>query len=294
MSNLYFNRKIGVSILRFLLGFLIFKDFIIYYINREYLFNKNGIISYNTYLDIAKYFKLNWLYIDFTKDYNIVLFCMLGIVFSFLFMIGIAQRLSAIILFFSLFILKARNLYILDGADNVISVILPFFLFIDTYSISNKYELAKEKLSPKILSISNMFSTYFSIAIMVQVCIIYFFAGLHKLQGEVWREGTALYYILNSQDFSPTRFNSYFTKSIILVKISTWFTIIFQLMFPFFLFFRKTKVIIIFIGMLLHFGIFFMMKIDNFSLIMISCYTVFFTDNEYRILFNKLNMKYAV
>ncbi len=34
------------------------------------------------------------------------------------------------------------------------------------------------------------------LAIVTQLCIVYMTAGLMKVQGEMWRDGTALYYIL--------------------------------------------------------------------------------------------------
>ncbi|WP_326982145.1 HTTM domain-containing protein [Chryseobacterium sp. MYb264] len=293
MNNLIYNRKIGASILRFLMGFLIFKDFVIYFANRKYLFGNQGIVSYQTYKDIINFYKLNWLYVDFTEVNNVNIFCFLGISFGFLFMLGILQRFSVVLLSALLFLFKIRNIYILDGADNVISVILPFYLFIETQSLSSKYEFLKHKIYKRTSTISNILSVYFSYGIMIQICIVYFFSGLHKLEGKMWRDGTALYYILNSDDFSPTKFNSFFTSSIILVKLSTWFTIIFQLLFSIFILIKKTRCITIFIGILLHTGIFFLMKIDNFSFIMISCYALFFTDNQYASVYNKLKIKYA-
>jgi len=118
-----------------------------------------------------------------------------------------------------------------------------------------------------------------------------FFSGLHKLQGEVWKDGTALYYILNSEDFSPTIFNSFFTNYIWLVKLCSCGTIVFQLTFPVFIFIKQTKIWIILIGILLHIGIFLMMKIDNFSFLMISCYAIFFSDEQYNNILTKLKIK---
>jgi len=241
-NNVFTYNKIGASILRFLIGFLIFKDFLIYLVNKNFLFDNKGIVSYNTYLDIIQYYRLEWLYIDFTNKTNVIIFCLLGVLFSFLFMIGIFQKISTLVLFFLLFVFKIRDLYLLDGADNVILVLLPFFLFINTYSFSQKYNLLKNKyFINRNETIINLFSKYFLMAIVVQLCIVYFFSGLHKLQGEVWRDGTALYYILNSDDFSPTAFNSFFTSFLWLVKLCSWTTIVFQLTFPIFVFIEKTK-----------------------------------------------------
>ncbi|GAQ50155.1 hypothetical protein FPK15_contig00115-0003 [Flavobacterium psychrophilum] len=36
------------------------------------------------------------------------------------------------------------------------------------------------------------------------------------------------------------------------------------------------------IGVLFHLGIFFLMRIDNFSLVMLACYAIFLSDNEYK------------
>lgn len=275
--------KIGASILRFLIGFFILKDFFVFFVNRNFLFDKNGIVSYETYLDIINYYNFNLLNIDFTNKNKVIIFLSIGILFSVFFMIGILQRISVIILYLLLFIFKIRNIYLLDGADNVISVILPFFLFINTYSLISKYEIIKNKILCKfrLYKINNLLSYYFSLAIMVQICIIYFFAGLHKLQGDVWRNGTALYYVLNSNDFSPTIFNQYITKSLFIVKLLTWFTIFFQLTFPFFVWFKKSQKLYILLGVILHIGIFFMMKIDNFSFILISCYSIFLSNSIY-------------
>jgi len=291
-KNILTYNKIGASVLRFLIGFLLFKDFLIYFINRSFLFDNKGIVSYNTYLDIVNYYKLGWLYIDFLNQINVNIFCCLGVLFSFLFMIGIFQKISAVILFFLLFVFKIRNLYLLDGADNVILVLLPFFLFINTYSFSQKYNFLKNKyFVNKNNAVVNLFSKYFLTAITIQLCIVYFFSGLHKLQGGVWRDGTALYYILNSDDFSPTKFNYFFTNYLWLVKLCSWTTIVFQLTFPIFIFIKQTKIWTIMIGVLLHIGIFFMMKIDNFSLLMISCYAIFFNDNQYKLLLTNLKIK---
>jgi hypothetical protein len=279
----YNKYKVGASILRFLLGFFIFKDFIIYAINQKYLFNDEGIVSYGTYLDIISYYNFNFYSFDFLDKYVIFLFLIIGIIFSISFMLGILQRFSVIVLFILLFVFKIRNIYLLDGSDNVISVLLPFFLFINTFSFSEKYEKLKQDFLQKtnLLKIDDIVSKYFSYAIMVQICIIYFFAGLHKLQGEVWQDGTALYYILNSNDFSPTFLNQFITNSLIVVKFLTWFTIFFQLTFPFLVWLHKFRKLYIILGIFLHLGIFFMMKIDNFSFIMISCYAIFVSHNYY-------------
>lgn len=264
-----FNRKIGVTIFRIVIGILILKDFITFLLNRKFLFNNNAIMSYSAYLDIIKYYKLEWIYINFNIEKNAIILCFLGVFFSTTFIYGIFTRLSTVFLFFLLFVFKIRNIYLLDGADNVISVILPFFIFIDSFSMSNIYEQKIKNLKNKFSNYINITSNYFSIGMMLQICIIYLFASLHKLQGPIWLDGTALYYILNSEDFSATSLNTILTSSLIIVKFLTWFSIGFQITFPFLILFRKTKYLALLLGVLFHIGIFILMRIDNFSLVML-------------------------
>lgn len=281
------NRKTGILIFRVLIGFSILKDFFAYFHNRSYLFHSDGIVSYETYQDIMNYHKLDYLNIDFINHTNVVIFCILGIIFSITFILGVFPRISALVLFFLLLIFKFRNIFLLDGGDNIITAILPLFLFINSESLIASYNKLKEKLS-----INNNFYVHqahklFVFSIMLQICIVYLFAGLHKLQGEVWINGTALYYILNTEDFSAYAINEYITQSPIIVNFLTWFTIAFQLSFPFLVWLPKTRKAVLILGILLHLGIFVMMRIDNFSFIMLASYAIFFTDGEYELLLTK-------
>lgn len=284
------NRLTGVILLRVFLGLALLKDFITYFSNRSFLFDKNGIVSYETYQDIINYYDLQGLNIDFTQPHNGVFFCLVGVFFSLTFTLGIFSRTSAFFLFFLSFIFKFRNIFLLDGGDNIVMVILPFFFFIQSKSLCSLYNTYLEKWGIKDNYYLRTLHKFAILGIMIQICFIYLFAGLHKLQGEVWRDGTALYYILNSSDFSAYSFNEYLTSFPFIVYGLTWFTIAFQLLFPLLVWFNKTKLSVLFLGILLHLGILIFMRIDNFSFIMLACYAVFFTDQEYDWVQLKVNL----
>ena len=74
-----FDRKIGATILRVFFGIIILKDFITYFLNRNYLFGRNGIVDYSTYEDIVSYYRLEWLAIDFDHTNNVIFFCLISI-----------------------------------------------------------------------------------------------------------------------------------------------------------------------------------------------------------------------
>lgn len=290
MTSRFFDRRMGATLVRSGLGLLILKDFIIYFQNRAHLFDKKAIVSYDLYRDIAERFHLQWFFIDFNKEANSYWFCLLGIALSLCLFLGIFKRLAALILFFSLFIFKMRNPYLLDGGDNVILVLLPFLVFTDSFSFFNRYDKWVMRITKKIKPHMRILDKYFSLAIVFQLCIIYFFAGLHKLQSEVWRNGTALYYILESADFHAGFLNDWIAGSRIATAVLTWTTLVFQLSFPFLIWHSRTRLIAVCTGVLFHLGIFFLMRIDNFSFVMLACYAILFEDKAYGKLLNHLGI----
>ncbi|WP_060873141.1 HTTM domain-containing protein [Myroides odoratus] len=284
------HRTTGIILLRILIGLSLMKDFIAYYTHRNFIFDHNGIVSYETYQDIVQYYNLQLLHIDFNQPSHVFLFCLLGFLCSLTFTLGMLPRISAIVLFFLLFIFKFRNIYLLDGGDNIITALLPFFFFISSKSLCKPYTKIVEQIGIESSYYLKKLTAVAIFGIMIQICIVYFFAGLHKLQGKVWLDGTALYYILNTSDFSAYAVNDYITQCPILVYALTWSTIAFQLSFPIFVWFNSTRKIVLLIGILLHLGILVFMRIDNFSFIMLACYAVFFTDQEYDTLQLKTNL----
>lgn len=268
------NRETAINLFRVLIGLLLIKDFLLFFKHKDILFNTEAIVSYNTYVDIISFYNLDCIYINFNNPILINVYCISAIIFSCLFTLGIFPRLSASILFIYLIIFKTRNIYLLDGGDNVLTAILPFFILTNC---KNFFSTPKTKKSFLIQKVNNLAI----LGIAIQICIIYLFAFLHKLNGESWLNGTALHYILNTEDFSPFQINKAIGDLPILVAFLTWFTLLFQFAFPFLIWINKLKYIMILIGTFFHLGIFFFMRIDNFSYIMIACYTIFLSNNDY-------------
>lgn len=116
---------------------------------------------------------------------------------------------------------------------------------------------------------------------MIQVCFVYLFTGLAKHEGELWRNGTAVYYTMRVRDFMATNWNIPLTTNHYFVVILTYFTMFWELAFPFLVWFKKTKFWIFLGGIFLHIGIWFFMRIDNFSWVMLATYFVFITNEEF-------------
>lgn len=114
------------------------------------------------------------------------------------------------------------------------------------------------------------------VVIMAEVCLIYSTAGWYKIQGSRWQDGTALYYPLHLDYFSPwPGLSSLLAGSGVMVMVLTYGTVIVQVAFPFTLFNRRVKNVLLVAMMLEHAGIAVLLGLPFFSLAMIAADAVF-------------------
>ncbi|MFD9460230.1 HTTM domain-containing protein [Streptomyces sp. NPDC060027] len=120
--------------------------------------------------------------------------------------------------------------------------------------------------------------------IAAQVCFLYGSAGLYKVQGGSWGNGTALHYVLNLDLFRPWPGLSLMVdEHDVLIAIACYLTVLLQVAFPFVLFGRlKYPVLTMLLGM--HLGIAVLMGLPLFSGAMIIADAVFLPDRFYRAL----------
>lgn len=114
------------------------------------------------------------------------------------------------------------------------------------------------------------------VVIMAEVCLIYATAGWYKIQGSRWQDGSALYYPLKLDYFTPwPALSDLLANSGLVVMVLTYGTVLVQVAFPFTLFNRKVKNVLLVAMMLEHAGIALLLGLPFFSLAMIAADAVF-------------------
>ncbi|MFK0255473.1 HTTM domain-containing protein [Streptomyces sp. NPDC090445] len=114
------------------------------------------------------------------------------------------------------------------------------------------------------------------LVIMAEVCLIYATAGWYKVQGSRWQDGTALYYPLGLDYFSPwPGLSALLAGSGTVVMLLTYGTVVLQVAFPFTVFHRRIKNALLGVMMLEHAGIAVLLGLPFFSLAMIAADAVF-------------------
>ncbi|WP_171113706.1 MULTISPECIES: HTTM domain-containing protein [Streptomyces] len=131
---------------------------------------------------------------------------------------------------------------------------------------------------PRILLdlIANILHNGALLVIMAEACLIYATAGWYKIQGSRWQDGTAVYYPLHLDSFSPwPALADLLSASGTMVMLITYGTVIVQVAFPFTLFHRRVKNVLLAVMITEHAVIAVVLGLPFFSLAMIAADAVF-------------------
>ena len=159
---------------------------------------------------------------------------------------------------------------------------LPFLAFANSKPLIGWKRILPASKNTSWGIITNHIASLATLGLMLQLSLIYFFTAISKMGQEIWQNGTALYYILRINDFRASDLNISLTRWGPFVVFVTYLTLAWEFSFPFLIWSRKTRTVIVLVSLLMHFGIFVLMRIDNFSFIMVSFYPLLFTDDELR------------
>lgn len=112
--------------------------------------------------------------------------------------------------------------------------------------------------------------------IMAEACLIYATAGWYKIQGSRWQDGTAVYYPLHLDSFSPwPALSDALSANGTLVMLVTYGTVLVQVAFPFTLLNRRVKNVLLALMITEHAVIAVVLGLPFFSLAMIAADAVF-------------------
>ncbi|MER5469439.1 HTTM domain-containing protein [Streptomyces sp. NPDC002685] len=131
---------------------------------------------------------------------------------------------------------------------------------------------------PRILLdvVANLVHNAALMIIMAEACLIYATAGWYKIQGSRWQDGTAVYYPLHLESFSPwPALSDLLSAHGTIVMLVTYGTVAVQVAFPFTLFNRRVKNVLLAVMITEHAMIAVVLGLPFFSLAMIAADAVF-------------------
>ena len=212
----------------------------------------------------------------------------LALVTAVLFALGWRTRAMSILFALVVAGFYGRNVLITDGGDNL-TVLMAIYLCFTAcgrrWSLDARRARRPATTAPDLRQFAvTVVHNCAMLIIMAQMCILYGAAGLYKVQGSLWENGTALHYVLNSDLFRPwPAVSDFMDGHHVLIGIASYVTVLVQVAFPFSLF-SKLKYVLLVILMGMHLGIALLIGLPIFSAVMILGDAVFLPDRFFRFL----------
>jgi hypothetical protein len=285
------RRRIGASVFRILLGSTI----VLFYLQnigwRRFLWGPQGLVPLSFARQIVASHGPN-LYLLSSSPAVFEAVFWLGLCSALAFACGRCLPLSTIACAAFTWCLIARDGFAADAGWNLATILLFYAVVLD----SGRYFAAGKWLAPPSRAVAHTGASRarsllhnFGVALVLwQITLLYGVACFYKITGHKWQDGTALYYILRSNQFDLTPAGALIYHSAILVALFTYGTIVLQAAFPFCIWQRPAKYVVAAGAIGFHIGIAYTMALPFFSLIMIACEALLFSDNEYRAAFAAL------
>ncbi|MBI2268840.1 MAG: HTTM domain-containing protein [Bacteroidetes bacterium] len=195
---------------------------------------------------------------------------------------GYLKRLMGILLYFISVNLYYNAGLIQNGGTNLLVITLFYMIFMN--------EAAGQQQNNKIRTFEITATNFAFLAAKIQVCLLYFVSAVYKLYGSHWMDGSALYYVLNMDEYSTSWIQKNIANTDWLTIPVTYFTLTFQMLFPVTVWIKKFKPLTLWVGVVFHVLIIFMMGITDFGLIMLIMYLLFASDAKSKMALNTLKI----
>jgi len=276
------RRTFAVRLLRIGLGALALQFFAQHISDRALLWGINGEIDWPFYSDLHHddpFALYGWSSASWFPDaiYAVsVLICLW-------FISGHLPQLSALALFVVLKSAFERNWSAIDGGHNIMSLLVLYLA------------CSPNPADGRALRLTHLFERRFRITvfsrfldpvmhnvavvlILGQICMLYFWSGFYKVAGAVWRDGSAVYYVMRTAEFDMPGVSRLIYEHGALVNALTYSTLLFQLVFPVAMWLRNVKPLLFAVAVSFHIGIAVTMGLALFSFTMIVADLALFDD----------------
>ncbi|GLZ30749.1 hypothetical protein Lesp02_29380 [Lentzea sp. NBRC 105346] len=200
------------------------------------------------------------------------LFYLASLLVCALFALGWHPRLTSVLFALVVVSFNFRAPMMVLGGQRMIQLLAIYLIFA---ACGQVWSLHRSSLRPLTIALHNL--AMFVIA--AQVCTAYLWAGLSKLEGPTWRDGTALGYALQLSNLRVWPELSDLVRSNgLLVMVASYAAVFVSASFPFTLFSRWLKYPALLMLVSMHLGIAVLMGLPQFSAAMIVADFVFIPD----------------
>jgi hypothetical protein len=199
-----------------------------------------------------------------------------GLIVALLVTLGVGGRLVLALHYVLMWSLYMANPAFMDGGDALAATATLFLLPTRCYSA---FTVLPQGIGRRLHPLGNLLNNTGLLLLATQVAVVYLMAGLYKVQGELWQDGTALYYILNVPEFFLPGITPLLVQSDWFMVIAAYATVLTSVFFPALIFFRAGRPVAVAMMLTFHLAIAVLMGLTSFALVM-AAYDLLFVNGH--------------
>lgn len=267
----------GIALFRIVWAGLLLCYFILDWANITDFYGPHGIVSYATAQDQFPHTQLNvfgFFRPTYETAYGIMIVYGLSLFTS---MIGLFTRYSLVVAMICMTSLHQRNIWLLSSSETLMRVIM-ILMICSPCGHSFSVDSLLGRYFPSFQQ-KKTWPVWALRLIQIQVSVVYLWTFFHKLKGETWLDGTAVYYATRLEGM--TNFTiPFLMDSSFFLKLATWGTLLTEFSLGALIWVKPIRKHVIALGVIFHLGIEYLMSIPFFELTMIVLLINFFTPEE--------------
>lgn len=186
--------------------------------------------------------------------------------------LGWHSRLAAIMVFVGIISFERDNWLVLNSGDGLLRV-LAFYLMLAPSGAA--LSLDRRRTAPGRFWEFPARAPWALRLVQIQLSVLYLATVWHKMQGEQWRDGTAVSYALRMEDITRFGAPAFVTDSVLLTEWLTFGTIALELSLGVLVWNRALRPWVLGLGVSLHLGIDLSLLIGFFSFTILTAYLAF-------------------
>lgn len=207
-----------------------------------------------------------------------------GILAALLWLCGVRTRFTTPACYVLWRSLDDRNPLLADGGDNLAGLLLFYACFADVSARWSLDARARPRSEPTtvVQKCAGMLHNTALLAMLAQVCLLYAVAGLTKVQGVTWQDGTSIYYAFRTAEFAWPGYSEIIYANPFVLTALSYATVAIQVSFPFCVVLHATArrvVLVLAIGF--HLGTAAFMGLVTFASFMLAADLLFLEERDF-------------
>lgn len=255
----------ALSLLRTVVGVVSVALYVRQYAGRSTFFGPDGVYGTDGIREYTASIGTWSLYALSDSEVLFEIIFHVGLAVAVLVMLGLGGRPVLALHYVLLWSLYMANPALMDGGDALAATAVLFLLLTRCYSA---FTIVRRRRQREAGQFASLLSNTGLLLLVTQVSVVYLMAGLYKVQGELWQDGTALYYILSVPEFYLPGVTPLLVQSDWLMVIGAYLTVLTSVFFPVFVLFRAGRPVAVAAMLTFHLAIALLIGLTSFALVM--------------------------